>query len=215
MSGLRERRRGRAGNGRHGRATATLRRAAGHTSVPTSTPGRGGRDRVGRGEAEPRGGGLGAGPNAAARRRGHGGGGGSTAAPGRASAVGDGRARAHHGRPAKTRGRRGWGRARAPRPPWLRAESRRAPPRATASRHGRADRTGGGGRAPRAGGAAPGSRAMAVGAMAASSEGGHDCATGRASEEKQALAASRDNLDRLYRDANNSLTILEGATALL
>jgi chromosome segregation ATPase len=28
-------------------------------------------------------------------------------------------------------------------------------------------------------------------------------------EEKCALAASRDNLDRLYRDANNSLTILE------
>jgi hypothetical protein len=28
-------------------------------------------------------------------------------------------------------------------------------------------------------------------------------------EEKLALAASRDNLDRLYRDANNSLTILE------
>jgi hypothetical protein len=28
-------------------------------------------------------------------------------------------------------------------------------------------------------------------------------------EEKRALAASRDNLDRLYRDANNSLTILE------
>jgi chromosome segregation ATPase len=28
-------------------------------------------------------------------------------------------------------------------------------------------------------------------------------------EEKYALAASRDNLDRLYRDANNSLTILE------
>jgi chromosome segregation ATPase len=28
-------------------------------------------------------------------------------------------------------------------------------------------------------------------------------------EEKHALAASRDNLDRLYRDANNSLTILE------
>jgi hypothetical protein len=28
-------------------------------------------------------------------------------------------------------------------------------------------------------------------------------------EEKQALAASRDNLDRLYRDAINSLTILE------
>jgi chromosome segregation ATPase len=28
-------------------------------------------------------------------------------------------------------------------------------------------------------------------------------------EEKHALAASRDNLDRLYRDANNSLTILD------
>jgi uncharacterized protein YhaN len=28
-------------------------------------------------------------------------------------------------------------------------------------------------------------------------------------EEKCALAASRDNFDRLYRDANNSLTILE------
>jgi hypothetical protein len=28
-------------------------------------------------------------------------------------------------------------------------------------------------------------------------------------EEKRALAASRDNLDMLYRDANNSLTILE------
>jgi hypothetical protein len=28
-------------------------------------------------------------------------------------------------------------------------------------------------------------------------------------EEKQALTASRDNLDRLYRDASNSLTILE------
>ena len=28
-------------------------------------------------------------------------------------------------------------------------------------------------------------------------------------EEKCALAASRDNLDRLYRDASNSLTILE------
>jgi hypothetical protein len=28
-------------------------------------------------------------------------------------------------------------------------------------------------------------------------------------EEKRALAASRDNLDRLYRGANNSLTILE------
>ena len=28
-------------------------------------------------------------------------------------------------------------------------------------------------------------------------------------KEKRALAASRDNLDRLYRDANNSLTILE------
>jgi hypothetical protein len=28
-------------------------------------------------------------------------------------------------------------------------------------------------------------------------------------EEKRALAASRDNLDRLYRDASNSLTILE------
>jgi chromosome segregation ATPase len=28
-------------------------------------------------------------------------------------------------------------------------------------------------------------------------------------EEKRALVASRDNLDRLYRDANNSLTILE------
>jgi chromosome segregation ATPase len=28
-------------------------------------------------------------------------------------------------------------------------------------------------------------------------------------EEKCALTASRDNLDRLYRDANNSLTILE------
>jgi hypothetical protein len=28
-------------------------------------------------------------------------------------------------------------------------------------------------------------------------------------EEKGALVASRDNLDRLYRDANNSLTILE------
>jgi hypothetical protein len=28
-------------------------------------------------------------------------------------------------------------------------------------------------------------------------------------EEKHALAASRDNLDRFYRDANNSLTILE------
>ena len=28
-------------------------------------------------------------------------------------------------------------------------------------------------------------------------------------EEKHALAASHDNLDRLYRDANNSLTILE------
>jgi hypothetical protein len=28
-------------------------------------------------------------------------------------------------------------------------------------------------------------------------------------EEKRALAASRDNLDRLYRDANNSLTIME------
>jgi hypothetical protein len=30
-------------------------------------------------------------------------------------------------------------------------------------------------------------------------------------EEKRALAASRDNLDRLYHDANNSLTILEGS----
>jgi Mg2+ and Co2+ transporter CorA len=28
-------------------------------------------------------------------------------------------------------------------------------------------------------------------------------------EEKRALAASRNNLDRLYRDASNSLTILE------
>jgi hypothetical protein len=28
-------------------------------------------------------------------------------------------------------------------------------------------------------------------------------------EEKQALVASRDNLDGLYRDASNSLTILE------
>jgi hypothetical protein len=28
-------------------------------------------------------------------------------------------------------------------------------------------------------------------------------------EEKRALAASRDNLDTLYRDASNSLTILE------
>jgi hypothetical protein len=28
-------------------------------------------------------------------------------------------------------------------------------------------------------------------------------------EEKRALAASRDNLDKLYRDSNNSLTILE------
>jgi chromosome segregation ATPase len=28
-------------------------------------------------------------------------------------------------------------------------------------------------------------------------------------EDKRALAASRDNLDRLYRDASNSLTILE------
>jgi hypothetical protein len=28
-------------------------------------------------------------------------------------------------------------------------------------------------------------------------------------EDKRALATSRDNLDRLYRDANNSLTILE------
>jgi hypothetical protein len=28
-------------------------------------------------------------------------------------------------------------------------------------------------------------------------------------EEKRALATSRDNLDKLYRDANNSLTILE------
>jgi hypothetical protein len=28
-------------------------------------------------------------------------------------------------------------------------------------------------------------------------------------EEKQALVASRDKLDMLYRDANNSLTILE------
>jgi uncharacterized protein YhaN len=28
-------------------------------------------------------------------------------------------------------------------------------------------------------------------------------------QEKRALAASRDNLDRLYRDASNSLTILE------
>jgi hypothetical protein len=28
-------------------------------------------------------------------------------------------------------------------------------------------------------------------------------------EEKRALVASRDNLDRLYRDSNNSLTILE------
>ena len=28
-------------------------------------------------------------------------------------------------------------------------------------------------------------------------------------EEKHALATSRDNLDKLYRDANNSLTILE------
>jgi hypothetical protein len=28
-------------------------------------------------------------------------------------------------------------------------------------------------------------------------------------EEKRALAASHDNLDRLYRDASNSLTILE------
>jgi hypothetical protein len=28
-------------------------------------------------------------------------------------------------------------------------------------------------------------------------------------EEKRALAASRDNLDRLYRDSSNSLTILE------
>jgi chromosome segregation ATPase len=28
-------------------------------------------------------------------------------------------------------------------------------------------------------------------------------------EEKQTLVASRDNLDRLYRDASNSLSILE------
>jgi hypothetical protein len=28
-------------------------------------------------------------------------------------------------------------------------------------------------------------------------------------EEKQTLVASRDNLDRLYRDSSNSLTILE------
>jgi hypothetical protein len=28
-------------------------------------------------------------------------------------------------------------------------------------------------------------------------------------EEKRALAASRDNLEKLYRDASNSLTILE------
>ena len=28
-------------------------------------------------------------------------------------------------------------------------------------------------------------------------------------EEKRALATSRDNLDKLYRDASNSLTILE------
>jgi hypothetical protein len=28
-------------------------------------------------------------------------------------------------------------------------------------------------------------------------------------EEKSALVASRDNLDRLYRDSSNSLTILE------
>jgi hypothetical protein len=28
-------------------------------------------------------------------------------------------------------------------------------------------------------------------------------------EEKRALVASRDNLDRLYRDSSNSLTILE------
>ena len=28
-------------------------------------------------------------------------------------------------------------------------------------------------------------------------------------EEKRALATSRDNLDKLYRDANNSLTVLE------
>jgi hypothetical protein len=28
-------------------------------------------------------------------------------------------------------------------------------------------------------------------------------------EEKRALVASHDNLDRLYRDASNSLTILE------
>jgi hypothetical protein len=28
-------------------------------------------------------------------------------------------------------------------------------------------------------------------------------------EEKRALVASRDNLDRLYRDTSNSLTILE------
>jgi hypothetical protein len=28
-------------------------------------------------------------------------------------------------------------------------------------------------------------------------------------EEKRALATSRDNLDRLYRDSSNSLTILE------
>jgi chromosome segregation ATPase len=31
----------------------------------------------------------------------------------------------------------------------------------------------------------------------------------RLQEEKQALVASRDNIDRLYRDASNSLTILE------
>jgi hypothetical protein len=31
----------------------------------------------------------------------------------------------------------------------------------------------------------------------------------RLQEEKRALVASRDNLDRLYRDSNNSLTILE------
>jgi hypothetical protein len=82
-----------------------------------------------------------------------------------------------------------------------RGERRRAPgwgeagPRATASHHGRADRAGGehrgragpasaeggrGQRAPRAGWAAPGSRAMAAGTMAASSEVGLDRATGRA-----------------------------------
>jgi hypothetical protein len=34
-------------------------------------------------------------------------------------------------------------------------------------------------------------------------------ADSRLQEEKRALVTSRDNLDRLYRDSSNSLTILE------